>query len=224
MRFFQLITLCIITAFSLSSTVFPQEEDTKKSTEQNKTIMKKESMSTESNIVIMETSMGTVEIELYPDKAPKTVDNFLSYVKDKFYDGTAFHRVINNFMIQGGGFTRDLKEKKTKTPIVNEADNGVKNEIGTIAMARTPDPNSATSQFFINVNNNDFLNFKNKTPQGLGYCVFGKVIEGMDVVNKIKTVKTGSANGMGDVPTEPVMILSVREKGKDASKKPKEDK
>jgi len=119
-------------------------------------------------IVVMETSMGTIDIELYSDKAPKTVENFLSYVKDKFYDGTIYHRIINNFMIQGGGFSKEGKEKETKAPIINEADNGLKNDNGTIAMARTNDPNSATSQFFINVKDNSFLNFQAKTQQGWG--------------------------------------------------------
>ncbi|HZY09754.1 MAG TPA: peptidylprolyl isomerase [Bacteroidota bacterium] len=165
-------------------------------------------------MVVLETSMGKIEVAMFRAEAPKTVENFLSYVRDKFYDSTIFHRVIKNFMIQGGGFTKDLKQKSTKPSIVNEADNGLKNEVGTIAMARTPDPNSATSQFFINVKDNSSLNFKNKTPQGWGYCVFGRVVKGMDVVNKIENVKTGSANGMQDVPVEPVVILTVRQKGK----------
>ena len=183
-------------------------------------------------VVVMETSMGTIEIELYPDKAPKTVENFLSYVKDKYFDGTIYHRVINNFMIQGGGFTTDLKEKETKPAVINEADNGLKNSLGTIAMARTNDPNSATSQFFINVKDNDFLNFTSKTPQGWGYCVFGKVVNGMDVVNKIKSVKTGTkqffTHGQNapfqDVPMETVEIKSVRVKGAKESKEQKSEK
>ncbi|MCY3021371.1 MAG: peptidylprolyl isomerase [Planctomycetota bacterium] len=171
-------------------------------------------------LVVMETSMGTVEIELYADKAPGTVKNFLAYVNDKFYDGTVFHRVMDGFMIQGGGFTPDLKDKKTKPPIKNEADNGVKNAAGTVAMARTPDPHSAASEFFINVADNVALNHTAKTADGWGYAVFGKVTSGMDVVNKIKAAKTGSKTGtmqgqkvpMDDVPEETVLIKSVRVK------------
>lgn len=168
-------------------------------------------------VVIMETSMGTIKIELFQDKAPITVKNFLSYVEDKHYDGTIFHRVIGlphgnkDFMIQGGGFDKDMKQKKTKDPIKNEAANGISNLKGTIAMARTSDPDSATSQFFINVADNEFLN---KSSRSDGYAVFGKVIEGMDVVEKIKAVKTGSKGGMDDVPLETVEIKSVRVQGK----------
>lgn len=160
-------------------------------------------------VVVMETSMGSIKIELYADKAPGTVKNFLNYVDDKFYDGTVFHRVIPTFMIQGGGMEPGLKEKKTKEPIKNESDNGVSNERGTIAMARTNQPNSATAQFFINVKNNDFLD-KVKARDGVGYCVFGKVIDGMDVVDKIKAVETGSQGGHDDVPVKDVVIKSVR--------------
>lgn len=159
-------------------------------------------------VVIMETSMGTIEIELDDEKASVSTKNFLSYVDDKFYDGTIFHRVINGFMIQGGGFTEGMKEKKTKAPIVNEAKNGLKNDEGTIAMARTGDPNSATSQFFINVNNNDSLNYPQ--PDGHGYAVFGKVIKGMHVVNRIKMVKTGNLSGHQNVPMDTVEIKSVK--------------
>ncbi|MGD9327077.1 MAG: peptidylprolyl isomerase, partial [Desulfobacterales bacterium] len=140
--------------------------------------------------VEMETSKGKFVIELYPEKAPDTVKNFLNYVDTKFYDGTIFHRVIPKFMIQGGGFTADMKRKSAGAPIKNEADNGLKNERGTIAMARTNDPHSATAQFFINTVNNDFLNHKSKTTQGWGYVVFGKVVTGMDVVDAISSVKT----------------------------------
>lgn len=159
-------------------------------------------------VVLMETSLGNVKIELYPQKAPVTVKNFLDYVKSGFYSGTIFHRVINGFMIQGGGFTADLKQKPTKAPIKNEADNGLKNDRGTIAMARTGDPNSASSQFFINVVNNDNLN--RPKPDGFGYTVFGKVIEGMDVVDKIKAVPTGFSKGFRDVPQTPVVIKSAK--------------
>lgn len=161
-------------------------------------------------VVVMETSMGTIEIELDPGKAPETVKNFLGYVNDKFYDGTIFHRVINNFMIQGGGFTPEMKEKTTKAPIKNEAANGLRNEVGTIAMARTGDPHSATSQFFINVNDNTFLNYTAPNPQGYGYAVFGKVTYGMHVVNRIKMVKTGNIGPYSDVPMDAVVIKTVR--------------
>jgi cyclophilin family peptidyl-prolyl cis-trans isomerase len=156
-------------------------------------------------VVVMETSKGTIKIELNAEKAPGTVQNFLKYVEDKHYDGTIFHRVIKDFMIQGGGMEPGLKEKKTREPIKNESGNGLKNERGTIAMARTGEPDSATSQFFINVKDNDFLD-KEKARDKVGYCVFGKVIEGMDVVDKIRNVKTGR----NDVPEEDVIIKSVR--------------
>lgn len=161
-------------------------------------------------VVVMETSMGNIKIELFEDKAPITVKNFLGYVDDKHYDGMIFHRVISNFMIQGGGYDKELKEKKTKGTIKNESSNGLKNERGTIAMARTPQPDSASAQFFINVKDNDFLN-KENAQDGAGYCVFGRVIEGMDVVDKIKGVKTGG-RGMfrTDVPAEDVVIKSVK--------------
>ena len=160
--------------------------------------------------VEMETSKGKIVIELYPEKAPETVNNFLNYVDAKFYDGTIFHRVIPNFMIQGGGFTSDMKQKSAGAPIKNEADNGLKNDRGTIAMARTGDPHSATAQFFINTVNNDFLNHKSKTQQGWGYVVFGKVITGMDVVDAISAVKTVTRGGFRDVPADTIEIRSVR--------------
>jgi cyclophilin family peptidyl-prolyl cis-trans isomerase len=159
--------------------------------------------------VLMKTSKGDITIELYPAKAPVTVKNFLSYVKDKYYDGTIFHRVIPNFMIQGGGLTAELHEKASQAPIKNEAANGLKNVRGTIAMARTPDVDSATCQFFINLKDNAFLDHTNNTPDGFGYCVFGKVVSGMDVVDAIAKVRTGTRRGMGDVPLEPIPILSV---------------
>lgn len=161
-------------------------------------------------MVTMKTSMGDLKIELYAEKAPETVKNFLAYVDDKFYDGTIFHRVIAGFMVQGGGFTEDMNQKPTKAPVKNEAENGLKNTRGTLAMARTMVVDSATAQFFINVVDNDFLNFKSRDVRGFGYCVFGKVVEGMDVVDKIKAVATGEKNGMGDVPTQTVKILEVR--------------
>lgn len=165
--------------------------------------------SSQNPVVEMTTNMGKIVIELNAEKAPKTVENFLSYVKSGFYNGTIFHRVIDGFMIQGGGFTKDMKEKDTKAPIKNEADNGLGNEVGTIAMARTQDPDSASAQFFINVTYNQMLNHRSKTTAGWGYAVFGKVIEGMDVVNKIKSVKTASKGMYDDVPVEPVIIEKV---------------
>jgi cyclophilin family peptidyl-prolyl cis-trans isomerase len=160
-------------------------------------------------MVLMSTSMGDIKIELYEDKAPETVKNFLSYVNDKFYDGTVFHRVIPNFMIQGGGFDKDLKEKATKPPIKNEAGNGLKNDAGTVAMARTSVVDSATAQFFINVKDNGFLNHTNDTPGGFGYAVFGKVTDGMDVVHKIENVSTTSKGMNQNVPVDAVIIKSV---------------
>lgn len=160
--------------------------------------------------VKIETSMGDIVVELNSAKAPKTVSNFLYYVKSGFYADTIFHRVINGFMIQGGGHTADMQEKAvTRKPVVNEAANGLKNEPYTIAMARTNDPDSATAQFFINVADNDFLNHKNNTPSGYGYAVFGKVVQGQDVVDRIKTVATGPVGPYQDVPTTPVIIKNV---------------
>lgn len=160
--------------------------------------------------VRIETSMGDIVVELNSAKAPKTVSNFLYYVKSGFYKDTIFHRVINGFMIQGGGHTADMREKDTtRKPVVNEAANGLKNEPYTIAMARTNDPDSATAQFFINVANNDFLNHKNTTPSGYGYAVFGKVIQGQDVVDRIKAVPTGNVGPYQDVPTTPVIIRNI---------------
>lgn len=163
-------------------------------------------------IVVMDTNMGTIEIELDEVKAPITVKNFLSYVDKKFYDGTIFHRVINNFMVQGGGFDEKFVEKKTLDPIKNEAANGLRNDTGTLAMARTADPQSATAQFFINVNDNSFLNHTSPTSQGYGYAVFGKVVNGMHVVNRMKMVKTGNLNGHSDVPMDAIVIKSVKRK------------
>lgn len=157
-------------------------------------------------MVKLTTNMGDITIELFQDKAPESVANFLAYVKDGFYAGTVFHRVIPGFMVQGGGMNKDLHPKPTKDPIRNEADNGLKNQKYTLAMARTPDPHSASSQFFINVADNDFLNFAAKTPDGWGYAVFGKVTEGQDVVDKIAAVPTGRKGFHEDVPKEPVLI------------------
>lgn len=160
--------------------------------------------------VRLQTNMGDIVLELDSAKAPKSVENFLSYVNDGFYNGTVFHRVIDGFMIQGGGFTQDLQRKPTKAPIENEADNGLKNDRGTVAMARTNNPNSATAQFFINVVNNDFLNFRNKSVRGWGYAVFGKVVEGMDVVDKIRKTPTGPSGPFRqDVPKTEVVIQNA---------------
>ena len=161
-------------------------------------------------IVEFDTTHGAVVIELDAQKAPVTVANFLDYVESGHYDGTVFHRVIDGFMIQGGGMDSKMNEKRTGTPIKNEANNGLKNDVGTIAMARTSDPHSATAQFFINVKNNDFLNYTSPTPQGWGYAVFGKVTDGMDVVNQIKGVATGRYGHHADVPTTPVVINSAK--------------
>ena len=156
--------------------------------------------------VKLTTNQGDIVVELDNAAAPKTVDNFLAYVKAGYYDGTIFHRVIKGFMIQGGGFDPSMQRKATRSPIPNEADNGLSNKIGTIAMARTQDPHSASAQFFINVKDNDFLDHHGKTPQGWGYCVFGKVVAGMKVVHGIENVPTTSAVGMQDVPKKPVVI------------------
>ena len=156
--------------------------------------------------VLLTTNHGNIKLELDAEKAPKTVDNFLAYVRSGHYNGTIFHRVIDGFMIQGGGFEANMQQKSTKAPIKNEANNGLANKTYTIAMARTPNPDSASSQFFINVADNDFLNFSSPTAQGWGYCVFGKVTAGTEVVDKIKKVQTGNRNGHQDVPVEPVII------------------
>ena len=159
--------------------------------------------------VLMKTLLGDMTLELDADKAPVTVANFVEYAQSGHYDGTIFHRVINNFMIQGGGFDTDMGQKGTNAPIQNEANNGLKNDHGTIAMARTMDPHSATAQFFINVSDNDFLNFSGESMQGWGYAVFGRVVEGEDVLDKIRVVPTSSQAGHQDVPTDPIVIESV---------------
>lgn len=166
--------------------------------------------------VEFKTTLGSFTLELYPDKAPKTVENFMQYVNSGFYKGTVFHRVIDGFMIQGGGFDRDMKQKATRGPIENEAGiamkGGLKNQLGTISMARTPDPNSATAQFFINVKDNGFLDYRDPSPQGIGYAVFGRVVEGMNVVLSISRVQTTTAGGNQNVPQLPVVIESVTAK------------
>ena len=159
--------------------------------------------------VLMKTLLGDMTLELDADKAPATVANFVEYAQSGHYDGTIFHRVINNFMVQGGGFDTDMGQKDTNAPIQNEASNGLKNDHGTIAMARTMDPHSATAQFFINVSDNDFLNFSGENMQGWGYAVFGRVVEGEDVLDKIRVVPTSSQAGHQDVPTDPIVIESV---------------
>ena len=161
-------------------------------------------------MVIIRTTFGEITVELDSEKAPKTVENFLEYAKEGFYDGTVFHRVIDNFMIQGGGFDTDMVQKACKDPVENEADNGLKNDFGTVAMARTMEPHSATAQFFFNVKDNDFLNHSGKNMQGWGYTVFGKITEGSEVLDKIRAVPTTSRNGHQDVPTDPVIIESVQ--------------
>ena len=160
--------------------------------------------------VELTTNFGRIVLELNDAEAPKTVENFLSYVQNGHYDGTIFHRVINGFMAQGGGFTADMKQKPTQAPVQNEADNGLKNTAYTVAMARTSDPHSATAQFFVNVSDNAFLDFTAKNPNGWGYTVFGRVVEGQDVVDQIKVVPTGSSRGHGDVPTQPVVIEGAK--------------
>jgi cyclophilin family peptidyl-prolyl cis-trans isomerase len=160
--------------------------------------------------VVIETSMGDITVELNAKRAPISVENFLTYVKEGFYDGTIFHRVIPNFMVQGGGFTSDMTKKPVHEPIKNEAQNGLKNRKGTLAMARTPEINSATSQFFINTKDNDFLNNKGTSARDYGYAVFAKVTDGMDVVMKIDKVKTGTQAGHQDVPVEAVVIKTIR--------------
>jgi len=163
-------------------------------------------------VVVLETSKGIIEVELNEAKAPISSKNFLDYVDSHFFDGLIFHRVIDNFMIQGGGFTADMAQKSGKPPIENEAGNGLTNDKYTLAMARTSVVNSATSQFFINTKDNAFLNHKDNTPQGFGYAVFGKVVKGQEVVDAIGKVKTGMKNGMNDVPTEPVSIVKAYRK------------
>ena len=160
-------------------------------------------------VVLIETSMGAMKAELWADKAPGTVANFMAYVDKKYYDGLIFHRVIDGFMIQGGGFTPDMRQKATDKPIKNEASAALANDRGTLAMARTSDINSATSQFFVNLADNDFLNHKSKSPDGYGYCAFGELVDGLDVLDAIGKVETGSRGGHGDVPVETVEIKSI---------------
>jgi peptidyl-prolyl cis-trans isomerase B (cyclophilin B) len=164
----------------------------------------------EKTIVLIATNLGNIKIELYPDKAPVTVENFLKYAEEGHYKNTIFHRVIDGFMVQGGGFTPKLKQKETRETIKNEADNGLSNKRGTIAMARTSDIHSATAQFFINVSDNNFLDHRGNSPQEFGYCVFGSVIEGMDVVDKIKATDTHNQGPFKDLPVKPIEITDVK--------------
>lgn len=188
---------CILTAFVSQAFTLTQNDKIMENQKKNPTVS-------------LKTNMGIIVVELYEDKAPKTVENFLSYVNEGHYDHTIFHRVIDGFMIQGGGFTKDFNQKPTKAPIVNEAANGLKNTEGTLAMARTAVVDSATSQFFINVTDNHFLDYRGKSPAEFGYAVFGRVIEGMDVVKKIKGVKTTSKGMHQNVPIENVEIIEAK--------------
>jgi peptidyl-prolyl cis-trans isomerase A (cyclophilin A) len=190
----RILSLCALSIFLISGVVMAATAD----------------LPAKNPVVLMETSMGNIKIQLDPQKAPISVKNFLDYVKSGFYGGTVFHRVIPGFMIQGGGFTADINPKVTKAQIRNEAGNGLKNDRGTIAMARTMIVDSATAQFFINVADNAALNHRDDSMQGYGYAVFGKVIEGMDIVDRIAKVRTGMQKGMGDVPETPVVIKSMK--------------
>ena len=199
-------TVLFLSFFMLFTGCNAQEGTTKTANEkENKTKTSGDKMSA-NPIIKMETNKGNITIELYADKAPASAENMVSYVKDAFYDGLIFHRVIPGFMIQGGGMNPDMSEKSNKASIKNEANNGLKNDRGTLAMARTNDPHSATSQFFINLKDNAFLDHSSESPQGWGYAVFGKVTEGMDIVDVIASVKTANHGGHGDVPLESVVI------------------
>ena len=198
---YKVFFMLFVGILSLTVTGFSATEETKP--------MEKEK--NQNPIVILKTSQGYIKLELLRDQAPETVSNFLQYVNNGFFNGTIFHRVIPGFMIQGGGFTVDFKQKPTNAPIRNEAENNLKNVAGTVAMARTADPHSATAQFFINTVDNSFLDYKSSTPQGWGYTVFGKVISGMDVVEKIQKVKTSNYGGHRDVPTDPIVIENAVE-------------
>jgi len=195
------VILAVVAVLATTKTTDPSKP--------TKTVIKPASTGTKTMNISMKTNHGTIILELYPEKAPITVKNFVSYIEDGFFNGTIFHRVIPGFMIQGGGFVPGMTQKETKANIKNEADNGLSNDIGTIAMARTPDPDSASSQFFINAKDNGFLNYSAPTAQGWGYCVFGKVTEGMDIVQNIEKTATSSSGGHQDVPVEDVIIEEV---------------
>jgi len=197
-----MLSLLMITVFS--SFCYATEKPTEKPTDKPAEPLTKQP--TDQPTVRLETSLGNMIIELNPSAAPKTVENFLSYVNEGFYSGTIFHRVIKGFMVQGGGFTGNMQQKPAKASVINEADNGLKNLKGTVAMARTNAPHSASSQFFINTVDNGFLDFKTKTGRGWGYCVFGKVIEGMDIVDAIEQKPTAVKNGFRDVPVTPIIL------------------
>lgn len=206
------LSVLVVALLTVSSCTEKKEEDktnqdSQEKVEQTKSNGKNEQKGGNTKMVKLKTTYGDIVIELNEEKAPVTVKNFLQYVEDGFYDGLIFHRVINGFMVQGGGLTEDMQSKKTRSPIVNEADNGLKNDKGTVAMARTGNPDSATAQFFINHADNDFLNYGG--PNEAGYAVFGKTVEGLDVVEKIANVKTTTKSGMGDVPVDPVFIISA---------------
>lgn len=194
------IHLFFITLMSIASVCFSSNAKDAQMTEKTK-----------NPIVLLKTNQGDIKVELFADKAPISVKNFLQYVNEGFYNHTIFHRVIEGFMIQGGGFTKDMQQKSTHAAIKNEAENGLSNKRGTLAMARTSDVNSATAQFFINTVDNPFLDFKGKTPREYGYCVFGKVIDGMDVVDKIKKVKTSTKGPFENVPVETVEIIEAKQ-------------
>jgi len=202
-----IIAAAIVGYLTLQKPAGP-ETSTKSDTSLNSNASK--TKGTKTMKISMKTSLGTVIMELYPEKAPITVKNFVQYVESGHFNGTIFHRVIPGFMVQGGGFEPGMKQKDMGKPIKNEADNGLINEAGTIAMARTPDPDSATAQFFVNLKDNTFLNFSAPTAQGWGYCVFGKVTEGMDVIQSIEKVSTGSAGMHQDVPVEDVIIEEMK--------------
>lgn len=198
--------ICSLFAISLAFSFNLNAEATKKETKAKK---ESEESKPKTQMVLLKTNKGKIKLKLNREKAPNTVDNFIAYVKKGHYKGTIFHRVIDGFMIQGGGFKKDLSKKSTNDPIENEANNGLRNTKYSIAMARTNDPHSASAQFFINVNDNDFLNFTDESQNGWGYAVFGEVTEGKDVVDKIKAVKTATQKGMQDVPVESVVIESA---------------
>jgi len=206
-RFAQLVPMAFLAACSAGiSQGSNKSNDSEKTMDMEQSTDQNQPESKPMVYVIMETNLGDITLELDPNKAPTTVENFLTYVDEGFYNGTVFHRVIDNFMIQGGGFTTDGAKKETKAPIILESQNGLSNDVGTIAMARTNAPNSATSQFFINVKANEFLNYKPGNP---GYAVFGRVTSGMEVVNEIRQVQTGVKNGMRDWPVDDVIIEKV---------------
>jgi len=202
------ISLAIVIVLAIFAIFATQKQI--KPTDKPKQVVKQQPTGNKTMNISMKTNHGTITLELYPDKAPITVKNFIDYVESGHFNGTIFHRVIPGFMIQGGGFIPGMSQKDTNATIKNEADNGLANDAGTIAMARTPDPDSASSQFFINLKDNAFLNYSSPTPQGWGYCVFGKVTDGMHVVQAIEKVATGSAGMHQDVPVEDVIIEEVQ--------------